>query len=108
MIIDKVRIGAIDYQVIQSPKLGERHDLDGQIVYNSSEIMLDSTAGDQAKFAVLMHEIIHGIVYAAKTEDCFKDEQSQEKVIDVIAIGLLGVIRDNNDLIYEIMELWEE
>lgn len=107
MYAGSVRIGAIDYKISTSEQLSKHHGLDGQIAYDSAEITVNGGTEPQRQYAILLHEIIHGILTAAKAESCFADDDAQEKAVDIMAYGVLGLIRDNPELIQEIGEVWQ-
>ena len=107
-MIEKVRIGALNYRVILTEALRQKTDLEGQICYCTNEIEIDALSEEQRQYAILLHEIIHGILEGSRNESLEKDPALLEQVVEVLAHGLLGVLRDNPDLIREIQELWNE
>jgi Zn-dependent peptidase ImmA (M78 family) len=107
MYAGSVRIGAIDYKISTSEQLSKHHGLDGQIAYDSAEITVNGGTEPQRQYAVLFHEILHGIFSDSRlSETLDKDPALLEDIIEVMAHGILGVIRDNPDLVREIRELW--
>lgn len=93
----KIKIGGLDYEVIEEHNLcaedGTKR-LNGHIVYDQCQIKVDSTLDRQVKNQTIWHEILHGILTHAGIE-----EQS-ETHIDVIAYGIVQVLRDNSELRY--------
>ena len=70
---------------------------------------MDSLSQPQKQYAILLHEIVHGILSESSVnEPLERDPALLEQVVEVLAHGLLGVLRDNPDLIREIQELWNE
>lgn len=107
-MIEKVRIGAIDYSVFLSESIAQKNDLAGQICYASCEIEVDSLSQPQKQYAILLHEIVHGIFTHSKLDETLSEKEALlENVVEIVAHGLLGVIRDNPELIREIQELWK-
>ena len=91
-----VKIGGIDYEVIEEHNLFAYDGttrLNGHIVYDKCQIRIDDTLDPQAKNQTMWHEILHGILTHAGI-----DEQS-ETHIDIIAYGIIQVLRDNPDLV---------
>lgn len=106
-MIEKVRIGAIDYSVFLSESIAQKNDLAGQICYPSLEIELDAGSQPQRQYAILLHEIVHGILNHSKLNKTLNEkEELLEDVVEIVAHGMLGVIRDNPELVREIQELW--
>jgi hypothetical protein len=107
-MVKTVRIGSLDYEVNISDTLSQKNDLAGRICYTSCVIDLDASSAPQRQYAVLFHEILHGIFSDSRlSETLNKDPALQEDIIEVMAHGILGVIRDNPDLVREIRELWD-
>ena len=90
-----VKIGPITYEVkIVERLLGDNDKrLDGQIIYSTAIIELDSKLSSAVQQQVLWHEIIHGIVTQSG-----RQEELSEGVVDAIAYGVLGVIKDNPEI----------
>jgi hypothetical protein len=91
-VIDKVKIGAVHYQVIRDTAL---HDTgyNGQIRYNRCQIVVAGEMHPTAAIQTLWHEIIHGILTQAGIT------KQQESIVDAMAWGILQVIRENPELI---------
>lgn len=106
-MVKTVRIGAIDYSVFLSESIAQKNDLAGQICYPSLEIELDAGAQPQRQYVILLHEIVHGIFTHSKLDDTLNEkEKLLEDVVEIVAHGMLGVIRDNPELVKEIQDLW--
>lgn len=91
MALEKIRIGGVDYEVVDDPVLTDVQ-LCGQIRYLRCQIAVAPGIHPQAKVQILLHEIVHGILHNAGI-----DEQP-ENMVDAIAHGMMQVIRDNPDL----------
>lgn len=92
-----VKIGPMTYEVkIVEHLLGcDGKKLDGQITYSKPTIELDSELSFDMQRQVLLHEIIHGILTHAG-----RHEEVSEDVIDAIAYGVFGVIKDNPEIVW--------
>ena len=97
-IVNKVRIGSIDYTVNKTTEiiLVDHKECFGSIDYNKKLILINSELQDiQGQEETLLHEIVHGIVY----ERNFSYEKNDDETItDELARGLHQLIRDNPKL----------
>jgi hypothetical protein len=90
--LKSIRIGPIDFAVREIERLVNTdayEKLSGHIRYTDSEILLENNMESQAKRQILWHEILHGILTQAGYSD------HDEKMIDIIAYGVMQVLRDN-------------
>jgi hypothetical protein len=85
----KLRLGPIRYDVehVVNLKDGDT-ELMGCILYQEGKIYLRKNMGKQMSKAVFLHEIVHGILNQAGTQE------HSEQVIDAIAFGLLDLSRN--------------
>jgi len=92
-ITDKVKIGAMVYNVEFKDIIDNNNDLDGQIVYSANTIQIRkvSTHSEDYEKMVFLHEIIHGIF-----NHCNIDQD--ENKIELIGNALYMVIKDNPEL----------
>lgn len=88
----QVRIGWVQYAVVDDVDLN-LEGASGQIRYLKDEIALMPNLAPQAKLFVLWHEMVHGILTLAGTDD--HDEQTVNK----LAHGIIQVLKDNPDLV---------
>lgn len=95
MTIQAIRIGGVDYDVIDDPVLTDVQ-LCGQIRWLRCQIAVAPGVHPQARVQILLHEIVHGILHNAGI-----DEQP-ENTVDAIAHGLIQVLRDNPKLYEQI------
>jgi predicted site-specific integrase-resolvase len=106
-MVGTVRIGALDFRVVLTEGLRQKTDLAGQICYCTNEIEIDALSEEQRQYAILLHEIVHGIFTHSKLNKTLNEkEELLEDVVEIVAHGMLGVIRDNPGLVREIQELW--
>lgn len=89
----EVRIGPIDFEVRVVRGLtnadGNRK-LDGHIDFSKCLISVEDDLDRQIQWQGLWHEIIHAIFLQAKIEP-----EDEEKIVDILAYGVMQVIRDN-------------
>jgi hypothetical protein len=91
-----IRIGAIEYDVKHTEDLKTEEgdaDLMGCIRHLECEIHLRTGMKTQISRAVLLHEIVHGMLSQAGVQD------HSEHAIDAIAFGLLELERNNPNLV---------
>lgn len=91
-MIDKIRIGGIDYEVKIVPDLrdGDKK-LDGCAKHGVCEILIDAGLSHQIKYQTLLHEVFH-------TMFLMTGRELDENATDALAYQLLQVLRDNPDL----------
>lgn len=95
MTIPTIRIGGVDYDVIEDPVLTDVR-LCGQIRWLRCQIAIAPSVHPQAKLQILLHEIVHGLLHNAGI-----DEQP-ENTVEAIAHGMMQVLRDNPELYKQI------
>ena len=92
-MIKSVKIGGIVYDVVETSGLfDESTKLNGHIEYQKTKIELESNMSAQCKKVILFHEILHGIMTQAGLEN-------DEKLVEILAYGLVGVLQDNPELV---------
>ena len=84
------------YKVVEEeglrPKDAEYQRLLGYFQGDKMQISLERDMEPDMKTAVLVHEIIHGILAQAGVED------HDERLIDILTFGFIGVMRQNPKL----------
>lgn len=97
---DKVQIGPISYAVKEKTDLhrvngdGQKVWLHGHVVYGDAEIRVAYDQDEQVKIAVLWHEALHAMLYAAGLDD-----SEFESHIRALGYGLVQLVRDNPALV---------
>ena len=93
-MIDNVKIGPLVYKVVFDGNLTgeEGPPIFGAIVISKSTIFVEDLADDQWKRITLLHEIIHAMLDQA-------GQEQNENVINALAHGVYGLLKDNPDLI---------
>lgn len=94
-IPDKIKIGGITYDVVQKTADDDLQNggesVCGEIIYSRQKINLSETLPKEFKECCLIHEIVHGILYAMAKEDLRKDEQ----FVEGFGQQLYQVLKDN-------------
>ena len=87
---ETVKIGPMTYTVRYIHGLHSDGDkLNGYIKHNSQEILIEDDMCAESKRQTLWHEIIHGILMQGGFHE------HNDRVVEVIAYGLLGVLQGN-------------
>jgi predicted Zn-dependent protease with MMP-like domain len=101
-MIDKVKIGPIEYTVIVEKDLhyfddeDKRVPLYGHILSDLCQIKIESEIGESTARVTLVHEILHGIFFNADADE------HDEHLIKVLSSGIVSVLRDNPALVEEL------
>ena len=93
--MDKVKIGAQVFSIRRQGELKNTdgiEELDGRIIYSSSEILLEDRLDTFSTRQVLWHEVIHGIL----TQAGIRNED--EKLVDLLSYGIIQVLEDNKEI----------
>ncbi len=89
-MIEQVKIGGIRYPVKIVDDLHDKHtELYGWIKYDKHEIYISSDLGEQGRYQVLWHEVVHGILKNAGITD------ENEILVEAISHGIMQVLVDN-------------
>lgn len=100
-MIDKAKIGCLEYKVTYTPK--KIYHEDGQKLgdchYDNNEIRIWTKQGKQNQILTLFHEITHAIL-----SDRNLDQINTEEVVEPLSKGIMAFILDNKDLIREVIE----
>lgn len=95
----KIRIGSMDYDVIQGEEtlLSDGQQLLGEIDHVYHTIKLDTAIQDRQGIEIsFLHELVHGILNSREMHD----SSQNEKLVDELAKGLHQVIRDNPSIFW--------
>jgi hypothetical protein len=88
----QIRIGPIDYDVIEVKGLVSKEFACGECNYERGRIRIDAGMHSQVKQVTIWHEAIHAILHGAAIGD------HDEQVVDALAHGIVQVLRDNAEL----------
>lgn len=94
-IKDKVKIGAMEYEVIKTDKpiLLDNEVCNGVIDYGNLFIEINNNRAIQKQEETFIHEILHGIIRERNL--ILEDE---EMIVEEISKGLYQVIKDNKEI----------
>ena len=90
----KVRIGPIDYDLVEVDRLldsGGTSKLSGHIKYTQTSVEIEVGLSEQAKVQTIWHEIIHGIL----TQSGLNEQSNDERLVEILANGVMSAVRDN-------------
>ena len=101
----KLRVGICDYTIMEVPDLKDEkgNELYGRHSQNRLTIEIGSlNPTPYITLDTLIHEILHSIYnqYALREKG-----EPEERVVSVIATGMVSVLRDNPELVKYIMEV---
>lgn len=98
----EIIIDIIKYKVVTAPKvingITGNEFVAGQVNHNQAIIEISTNRSNGNMKQVLMHEVIHGILYNRNIEKNIAPEYL-ETVVDELAKGVIQVVRDNPALI---------
>lgn len=95
----KIKIGAIDFEVIREPKqfVDDGTAVDGAIKYDKGTIQVWTGASKDYANQTLCHEIIHGIIRQFNVPI---PEEDNEKITEALGKGLHQVLKDNKNILF--------
>lgn len=85
---DRIRIGAIDYEVKENPRY-KAENLVGQILYYESTIEMQPDLSPGMRQVGLWHEALHGLLI----QSGFREHD--ERLLDVLSYGIVRLLKDN-------------
>lgn len=92
-IPNKIKIGAHVYTVETSKSLGVKDNY-GKAEMESLEIFIREDIPQSLKEETLLHEIMHQIRQLNNLD--VKDEEEEERIVQIMSHGLYQVLTDNN------------
>ncbi len=91
-----ILINSMPYQVVEEAGLRPQEEdyqrLYGYIQGDKMQISIEKNMQPQMKTAVLIHEVIHGILDQAGVSE------HDEQLINILTYGFIGVMRQNPEL----------
>lgn len=102
--ITKVNLSPKTYKVKRKNKVlvgKEKLVCDGYCDDSRSEIYLDKNLSISSDKVILLHEIIHAILYTAGLD---KFPKTEEHIVSLISPGLIRFMRENKNVIRYFME----
>lgn len=85
-----IRVGSVDYTVNVVKGIGDKYNLFGQVVYGDTSVDIDAALSEQRQHNVLVHELVHAMMFEAGIED------QDEDLVNRLGHVLHGVLRDND------------
>jgi len=99
---EHVKIGPFRYNITDiHGEVADGRFVHGEATYHKTLIKVDANSSKQGAMQTLMHEIIHTIRY----QSAIQPTENEEYVCDALAFGIIQVIKDNPELVKEIVEL---
>ena len=95
-MIERVKVGGVNYRVEEVPHLIADQELWGQILMRDAKIQIDSSLCEDRKKQTLIHELTHAVFLEAG----YKDQD--EDMINRVSIVLHQVLKDNPVLFEDI------
>jgi len=102
-MINNVMVDAVRYKVetVDGPLYISGNEAAGYTDFNVGRISLRREAAESNGGArLLMHEVIHALMY----ERGLKEDTYNEQVVDTVAAGVVNLMRQNPDLVRLIVE----
>ncbi len=99
----RVKVGPHVYRVISDKGLGERASAAGICGADSQEIRIDSALGRTVKKETLLHECGHAAWTQTELDRKYSDDD-EETVLWSLTPLLLGILRDNPELVRFLLE----
>jgi Zn-dependent peptidase ImmA (M78 family) len=84
------RIGSVDYTVAEVEGLADKYHLYGQVTYNDTHIEIDASTSPTRKHNVLIHELLHAMLFEAGFDD------QDEDLVNRLGHVLHQTLRDND------------
>jgi hypothetical protein len=103
--LKSVILGGVVYKIRMAKGLmgeddeGNRHKLDGEIMFSDTTILLDPAQNEQALILTLLHEVVHAM-YVHGGERSRSDHD-----VDSMAYQLFDVIKNNPKLFQQIIKM---
>ncbi len=99
----KVRVNGEDFS-IRYRRFEDKEKAVGQLLYQKSRIEVATGQSSINTRDTLLHEIMHAIlVKQGHIGGCFEDS-TEEKYVNALATGVIGVLQDNPDLALWLIE----
>lgn len=96
-MIKNVQIDSVNYRVEETdtPIIIEHKECSGGVFYNDALIKVGNRLNDNVKTKVLMHEIVHAVLYERGMSEASEDEI----LVEELAKSFINLIRSNPNLI---------
>lgn len=92
-----IKIGGFTWTVEQDAKVAFEGNVYGSTHHGTQTIFLDPTLTEQKKWQTLFHETIHAVYWqCGLSKDKAIPNDSEEKIIHVLSMGMYQVLKDND------------
>ena len=91
-----VKVGPYLYDIIYRHPVSDSEELYGLTINRDHRIIVGTDQSDLASKDTLLHELLHAVMW---TSGAFRHVGDEEQVVTVMATCLLGVLRDNPELV---------
>lgn len=95
-----IKVGVFDFKVImvKDDSLSKEGSL-GETSFNDLTIKVDSNTPLRRCQAILLHEVLHSVVFMYRNDSESETPELNERQINSLTFGLLQVVRDNPQLV---------
>lgn len=89
-----IRIGSVTYTIVEVSGLRDDDNkrMWGQVLHGPCRVEIEADLSYQQQYHTLWHEIVHTLLNQVDL-----DKEGDEQLVDVLAYGIMGVMRDNAD-----------
>lgn len=85
-------ISGCRYKIRTLPPLDRNY---GKWDAKQETIFYNRKIGRQQKYATILHEALHAIIWAGGLREIIKGSRNEEMVVRTLEVGLVSMIRDN-------------
>ena len=91
-----IQIGPVMYTIVEVKGLRDEDgkQMWGQVLHSECRIEIQAELSLQQQYHTLWHEIVHTLMNQADL-----DKKDDEQLVNVLAYGLMGVMRSSGDLL---------
>lgn len=89
----------LGYQDIIVTEVDAIDNTQGSYNNETHEIKIKGGQGNREQLNTILHEILHSIVYAYGLKCEFKDDDTEEKIVNALGNGLTEALVRNKDLV---------
>ena len=100
-----LRIGGVDYTVVEDREVMDAASANGRIDFERARIVVRPGVAPQYRLTTLVHEIMH-VLFRDSRMECVVDPAWIESLTDVLARGVLQVLRDNPVIVRQVYDVW--
>lgn len=92
-----LKIAGLTWKVKESKNIATEGSCWGSTHYDSQTIYLDPATTEQHKAEVLLHEILHAVMWVSRLDQRFRSDNkpTDEEVVCAVTATLFQVLKDN-------------